>query len=241
MTESAGGVLKFLDKFFSGLHRVFAFLALIIFLGVLVFIVSWRIDRLFAKNLGDRTSLTLLEEIHQSGDQIRGLVDSDEKKDQVLVDIPKGTSLEELALLLEEEGVVADSEDLVSRIQEEGLEAYLRPGIYEFDQGASLSSVVTILTQEGVDQAQAQEAQAEAERVHFELPYNASTQEVAQILLDQGLISDAEAFSSLVASQGKDGTFIGGGYSLDPSLSVQEIIDIMTTPQEAPAPEEGES
>lgn len=68
-----------------------------------------------------------------------------------------------------------------------------------------------------------------AKEVNITIPSGASTKKIATILKENGLINSAEVFTLKVKLSEYDGTFKKGDYSLNTSMSEEEIMEILKT------------
>lgn len=63
--------------------------------------------------------------------------------------------------------------------------------------------------------------------VQVEIPENATSEEVAEILADKGLISMPDLFRSYAESKDADGKFVAGTYTLSSAMSYSRLISVL--------------
>lgn len=63
--------------------------------------------------------------------------------------------------------------------------------------------------------------------VQVEIPENATSKEVAEILADKGLISMPDLFCSYAENAGADGNFVAGTYTLSSAMSYSRLISVL--------------
>ena len=63
--------------------------------------------------------------------------------------------------------------------------------------------------------------------VQVEIPENATSEQVAQILADKGLISMPDLFQSYAEKAGADGNYVAGTYTLSSAMSYSRIVSVL--------------
>ncbi|MDO5037434.1 MAG: hypothetical protein Q4E37_03935 [Tissierellia bacterium] len=214
--------MKFFNQILSGLQKIFHLLVLLLVLGLLVYVVIWRIDHLFTATLGDKESLNLLYELQHSKEDIENLTQDKPKKapKTILVDIPTGASPEEVGQILAQAGLVEDPTYFSQMVLDQGLEGYFTPGLFEFEEDASQEQIIEDLTQEGLAKAQ--------ESIEFTIVSGSSPEEVASLLLERGLITHPPSFVKMLEDQGLINNIISGDYVVEKPIKAQELLELIT-------------
>lgn len=72
----------------------------------------------------------------------RGVTGEVREGEQIVVEIPQGSSTESIGILLVENGVIGSSNDFVSKVKELGAASSLQAGTYEFTGGDDIGQIV---------------------------------------------------------------------------------------------------
>lgn len=103
-----------------------------------------------------------------------------QKQGEATVRIPDGSSTAEIARILEDEGIINSGRGFMNRAEELGLAASLKPGIYRFERGEPIDSIIEKL----VMGLQAPEAV-------LTVPEGFSISDIARLLADRTGIPEA--------------------------------------------------
>ncbi|HUG85859.1 MAG TPA: endolytic transglycosylase MltG, partial [Euzebya sp.] len=67
------------------------------------------------------------------------------------------------------------------------------------------------------------------EPVDVTIPEGTGARDVAQILEDHRVVRSASAFTAAATIDGRANSILAGSYTLDPSLSTEELLDVLTS------------
>lgn len=212
----------------------FRFLAVLLILAVLVFIVKWRTNHLFALISPDKApGNTIVEEIADSKDQLKDLTTAAKSvgdKDR-LIDL-KSSNLEEVALQLKKEGLIADEYAFMDQVKQGGFAPYITSGTFQIPEGVTVAEMIQILTKDSMDKA--------SRTVLIEVPEGVDANGLATLLQREGIIQDAASFAAILQEQNALSRIKPGGYNIHVPIKVQDLVDRLAPPAEAqaqPAPQ----
>ena len=144
---------KFLDAIKDFLYDSVDYIIMIGIIGLVIFIIGWRLDLLFAKDAEDIISnenITMSNEEEESPDSIEddGKEEEDpiEEKTMITVSIPAGSNSTNIADLLASVGLIASKSDFLDKSEEMNLSTKLKAGNFNIESGSSMEEILTILT-----------------------------------------------------------------------------------------------
>jgi UPF0755 protein len=115
-----------------------------------------------------------------------------------VIEIPDGFGLEEIAGLLEDNGVIKSARFFIIRSTLERARSKYKAGVYEFSKSMSADDIMGILV-EGVKR----------EAVKFTVPEGLTTAQTMSVLTEAGLMTEEEFWSEIESGQ-FDYRFLGG-------------------------------
>lgn len=215
--------MKIFNRLTSTFIGLLRFLAVLAILAVLVFIIQWRIDHLFAMTSSEKpTSTTITEEIDSSKKQLEHLKETQTKEETaptVLVNIDN-TDPKAVAQVLKESGFIQDPETFIQRSLREGHGKYFTKGTFDIPKGATNDEVFALLTKSGLEAAK--------RTVQIEIPSPTTPEEVANIVYKEGLIQNEKVFVQMLQEQNAMEKIQAGGYNIQAPIKAQELIDQLT-------------
>lgn len=216
-------ILKIFNRLAISLTSILRFIAVILTLLVLIFIVKWRINNLFEKNISETTQgTTLTEEIKSSKEQLGEITESAKKASQDIktVTIPPQPEAEDVATILFAEGIIDDEEEFTREVHHMGRGHFFTQGEFEISKDMTTKDLIKVLTEPGFEAAK--------RVVHLEIPNGADASIVGKILEDEELVESKGAFVDLVKAQAEPVEFIPGGYNIQVPIKNQELLEILT-------------
>ncbi|MGM0396571.1 MAG: hypothetical protein ACQEP4_05895 [Bacillota bacterium] len=162
--------MKLMDKIRDILYDSVDYIFMIVILLIVVGVIGWRLDVLFAKDaLGAPTPGQVI--VDNTGREGEGAPETDENPENpdgrgtpsegddpaeqpsdpsspviVMVEIPVGSMPGKIGLLLEEKGIVSSSREFIAKAVELDLDTKLKSGTYKIQLGLPTEDVVRLLT-----------------------------------------------------------------------------------------------
>lgn len=159
---------KFFEKLNDFLYDSVDYLVILGIIGLVVFIIGWRLDLLFADNIKDLASKNKSPDIiisndskkepasEESNDSIAGedldeegvnkpAGDSNSQK-TLTINIPPGSSSSNIGDILESKGLISSKSDFINKTEEMNVSNNLKAGNYEIQSGSSLETILKTLT-----------------------------------------------------------------------------------------------
>lgn len=149
---------KFFEVVKDILYDSVDYIIMIGIVGIVIFIIGWRLDLLFAKDALDIPPKDIVVENNNNDENIDKSIDanqsSDENQDKpeknnvhmVKITIPSGSVSSKIGSILEENGLVNSQSDFVLKAEELMLDTKLKSGSYEIKSNSTLEEILTILT-----------------------------------------------------------------------------------------------
>lgn len=144
---------KFRDKIKDLFYDSTDFTIILLVILIVSGIIAWRLDLLFDKHI-DKEVVAPTQTVEESvKDSDKPSVDFIEKeklkqKGTIEVSIPEGTSVDQIAITLQEKGVVANKFEFLKRAEEMGATSKITHGDYKFTKGMSLEDVIKKLSKQ---------------------------------------------------------------------------------------------
>ncbi len=223
-------------------HRIagtfFSFLRVlltIVGLLALVFIVKWRINILFDKNIAkEPESKTISQEFQDSYEQINDITETAKhiKDNEVVVTIPADADIDSIGDILLSLDLIEHKPTFESDVRMSGRAPYFTAGDFVVAKDAKTMDIINILTEPGYEAAK--------RTVHITIEPGANGADVANVLERQQLIESKDAFVAMLQSQGVFDRMTPGEYDIDAPIKNQDLINIITggASQQMPATEE---
>ena len=147
---------KFLDAIKDFLYDSVDYIIMIGIIGLVIFIIGWRLDLLFAKDAEDiipNENITMTNE-EESPDPIEDdgkeneedPIQDNSNKTIITVSIPTGSNSSNIADLLESNGLISSKSDFLQKSDEMNLSTKLKAGNFNFESGSSMEDILNILT-----------------------------------------------------------------------------------------------
>lgn len=167
---------KFFEVVKDILYDSIDYIIMIGIVGIVVFIIGWRLDLLFAKdaldipptdtviennkdnNVGehwdnhnvedpiDKTNDDTDNNDNNTNKPIDNNKPEETKKDMVKITIPSGSLPSKIGSILEENGLVSSKSDFVLKAQELKLDTKLKSGNFEIKSNSSIEEILKIIT-----------------------------------------------------------------------------------------------
>lgn len=165
--------MKVLEGIKDFIYDFIDYIIIIGIIGIVVFVISWRLDLLFANDALDMppTSSIVVDndekdkdieedpKIDPADDDIGQEADTDLTEGDnvdilppetnsttvVKVSIPSGSLPGKIGSILEEKGLIASGADFIQKSQDMKLDTKLQSGEYEIQSGSSLEEIVKII------------------------------------------------------------------------------------------------
>ena len=144
---------KFRDKIKDLFYDSTDFTIILLVILIVSGIIAWRLDLLFDKHI-DKEVVAPTQTVEESvKDSDKPSVDFIEKeklkqKGTIEVSIPEGTSVDQIAITLQEKGVVANKFEFLKRAEEMGATSKITHGDYKFTKEMSLEDVIKKLSKQ---------------------------------------------------------------------------------------------
>lgn len=143
---------KFLDAIKDFLYDSVDYIIMIAIIGLVIFIIGWRLDLLFAKDVGDiipNENITMENEEDEG--ESPNPIEEDPTKDNsnktiITVSIPTGSNSSNIADLLESNGLISSKPDFLDKSEEMNLSTKLKAGNFKIESGSSMEDILNILT-----------------------------------------------------------------------------------------------
>lgn len=145
---------KFLDAIKDFLYDSVDYIIMIGIIGLVIFIIGWRLDLLFAKDAEDIISNeNITIKIEQEKDSPDSIEDDGKEEENpiednkiITVSIPAGSNSTNIADLLESNGLISSKSDFLDKSEEMNLSTKLKAGNFNIESGSSMEEILTILT-----------------------------------------------------------------------------------------------
>lgn len=154
---------KFYEVVKDILYDSIDYIIMIGIVGIVILIIGWRLDLLFAKDALDVSSHNIPIEENNDKDSNQNLDNdneenptdkndndknkSEETNDEIIkITIPSGSLPSKIGSILEDNGLVSSKADFVLKAQELKLDTKLKSGNYEIKSNSSIEEILTILT-----------------------------------------------------------------------------------------------
>ena len=162
---------KFLEGLKDILYDSTDYVIMIAIVGIVVFVIGWRLDLLFAKDAKDipPKNNVVAETDKDSNTKPSDPVSKDGKEDininppkeeptednskeepatgqTIKVNIPNGSLPSQIGNILESNGLVSSNADFIEKLLEMKLDTKLKSGNYEFKTNTPIEDVITLLT-----------------------------------------------------------------------------------------------
>lgn len=163
---------KFLESIKDLIYDSIDYIIMFCIIGLVVVVIGWRLDILFADDLTDMP----VSNVEENTDQVEDNEDSDldstennediatesDKNDQtsesdednentpsdtdiVQVIIPQGSLPSNIGSILESKGLISSKSDFIEKSQAMNLDTKLKSGDYEIKQGSTLEEIVKMI------------------------------------------------------------------------------------------------
>lgn len=166
---------KILDGIKDFLYDSIDYIIMIGIIGLVVFIIGWRLDLLFAKDVDEivPTENIIVEnelneeenpepseeneeekEAKELEDTTEPIEEGEEKEEvndnsnkaTVTLVIPSGSNLSSVASLLESNGLISDKSDFIGKAEELHLATKVKAGNFKITTGSTMEDILKILT-----------------------------------------------------------------------------------------------
>jgi hypothetical protein len=152
---------KFYEVVKDILYDSIDYIIMIGIVGIVILIIGWRLDLLFAKDALDVSSHNIPIEENNDKDSDQNLdndneenpTDNNDKNNSeetngeiIKITIPSGSLPSKIGSILEDNGLVSSKADFVLKAQELKLDTKLKSGNYEIKSNSSIEEILTILT-----------------------------------------------------------------------------------------------
>jgi len=141
------------------LHNYIDYIVMILIIGLVIFVITWRLDGLFKPgNKKDTNDVNIEENIDNNsenkdndnikdGDENKDTKDNSSKKTgKVSFTIPSGSVSSKIGEILKENNLIKDIKEFEDKVYEMGLESKLKAGDFEIEQTATLEEIIKIIT-----------------------------------------------------------------------------------------------
>lgn len=120
-------------------------------IGVVVFIIGWRLDLLFANEVEDVTPTNniVAEDDYEKkpgNEEDIPPIKEEEHEEILTVSIPSGSTSNSIGTILESNGLISNKNDFIDKCEEMQLSNKLKAGNYDIESGSSLETILGILT-----------------------------------------------------------------------------------------------
>ncbi|MDD7363642.1 MAG: endolytic transglycosylase MltG [Peptoniphilus sp.] len=214
--------MNFNGRFPNMLVKLLRFVAIVLVILVLLFIVKWRMNHLFSMMTPEeKKDTSITEEIKSSKDQIDKIsnVAKDASKESTLLKI-ETADVAQVAEQLKKEGLIRDTDAFIKMATQSGLADYITPGSYEIPEGTSPETILKKLSETGLQKA--------TRTVHIEIPEHANDEMIASIVAKEDLVQDEYTFLQMIREQSAVPKIKPGGYQIHAPLPAQDLLDILT-------------
>lgn len=155
---------RFFDAIRDFIYDSIDYLIMFIIIGLVVFVIGWRINILFAEKPIDTAGPSKIESEEDNNidenqgeeDQVEGEdtqeedeeedSNSTDQEDMVEVTIPSGSLSTDIGAILVGQGLIEDKQDFVDRSQSMGLDTKLKSGSFQIQSGSSLEEIIQIIS-----------------------------------------------------------------------------------------------
>lgn len=218
-----------LSLFFMKVLEIFL---LVLFFALLVFIVKWRIDHLYANSLNNgEVNFKITDELIKTKTEILGLMGkTDEeykipvvkekemetnKKESVIINVPANTDKDALGEILMSKNLIADINEYNRLVDDMGIGEKILPGHYEIKEGMKVKEILADISGNVLHEYK------------FNISEGASAADVGNMLEDIGMIESSYAFVEKCKEMNKT-QFVPGEHHVTMPLKVAKIIEQIT-------------
>lgn len=201
----------------------------VVALVALVFVVKWRINILFDKNIAhEKESKTISEEFQNSYEQINDFTETAKhiKDNEVVVTIPADADVDSIGDILLSLDLIEHKPTFESDVRQSGRAPYFTSGDFVLAKDATTAEIINTLTEPGYEAAK--------RTVHITIESGANGADVANVLEREKLIESKDAFVSMLQEQGVFDSMAPGEYDIDAPIKNQELINIITGAEAQP-------
>ncbi|NIM03242.1 endolytic transglycosylase MltG [bacterium] len=132
-----------------------------------------------------------------------------------LVTIEQGMNSQEIAELLEQEGLISSKKYFLFLLRLRGVHRKIKAGIYEIDSKESTWRIISKLFL------------GESKKIRLTIPEGFTAREIAQLIKEKGL-GEKDRFLQIVEERNLEGYLFPETYFVEYDVSLEEVIDMMT-------------
>lgn len=244
-----------MNNFFNSvvdlIATIFSKLSVLLIIIVLGLIIFSRIDKLFKMDLISGTISASEKLIIANGSEekpventgpakivyegnikpedsaIASNVGSSEEDETEIIsfEITEGQTPKEVATTLKDNGLIQDVQTFIGLLENSNLLDRIIPGVYKVPENIKNLELIESVTIPPEDNEV-----EEAEVISFEIKSEHTPQDVAQLLLEKGLILDPPSFIILLEENGLMDSITQGVYRLPKDIKNAELLEAITTP-----------
>lgn len=137
----------FLEKSKDTLHDYIDYIIMLGIVGIVVFIIGWRLDLLFpndSEDLINKNNIAVEDELFSNNESFDIVSDTDNKEFFEL-NIPDGSSTYDVAIILESNKIISNKSDFIDKTEEAKLSNRLKAGNFEIPYDSSVENILEIL------------------------------------------------------------------------------------------------
>lgn len=195
-------------------------------LVALVFVVKWRINVLFDRNISKQAETkTISQEFQDSYEQINDITETAKhiKDNEVVVTIPANPSVDTIGDVLLSLDLIEHKPTFEANVKESGRGSYFTQGEFVINKDATTAEIINTLTQPGYDAAK--------RTVHIVIEPGANGTDVARMLKHHDLIEDENAFVGMMNHRNVFDLMVPGEYDIEAPIKNLDLLNIITNNQ----------
>ncbi|WBW49573.1 hypothetical protein O6R05_06135 [Peptoniphilus equinus] len=219
--------MRFFTTLTDGIARILKWLAIIVILLLLIFIIKWKVDAVYYESISqENIHFGIVDGIKKTGNDIRYLISGDAEdavqfdtvpeEEQVTINISEAMDVQAIADQLKDKGLIENSDVFKAMVNDMGLFNRFISGTYDIPK--SSKALDTLLTLTG----------STYREYDFEVKEGDNAASVAARLEEMGVISAAYAFVAQCEQLGVTNSFKPGQYTLSTPSKVVRIIEKLT-------------
>lgn len=218
--------MKYTERIAGTFISFLRVLMTVVALVALVFIVKWRINVLFDRNINNQLeSKTISQEFQDSYEQINDITETARhiKENEVVVTIPSDASVDTIGDILLSLDLIEHKPTFETNVRQSGRAPYFTAGDFVVNKDATTAEIIETLTEPGYEAAK--------RTVHIVIEPGANGADVSKVLEREELIESQDAFISLMNAQGVFDSMVPGEYDIEAPIKNQDLLDIITGSQ----------
>lgn len=222
--------MKIINKMSDFFFALLNYLTILLIIALLVFVIRWRLHHMFTSNIQQsEKEITIIDELNKNKEEVSKLTEKEKEENNIEVKeapvefnsivIPENPNSEIVADILLEKGLIQDKTTFVQQTKNLGVSEFFIPGTFNIPKDYKVADIINMLTEE--------KKKALTQEVYITIPENATSEQMAEILLSVNLIQDKVTFVNMVKNMELEGKFIPGRHIITTPIKVADMIKIL--------------